>query len=88
MREIINEEVSASLIFNARARRVQPRAVVWSGRQFIVGKIGFHHTVWQGRVLHHIYELIDQEETLWMRLNLNTENLHWTLEVISDGLAD
>ncbi|MGH7237750.1 MAG: hypothetical protein ACREHG_03930 [Candidatus Saccharimonadales bacterium] len=88
MREIINEKVSVSLIFNARSRRAMPRIIAWQNQRFRVDKIGFHHTVWRGRVLHHVFELVDQDETIWMRLDFNTENLHWTLEVISDGLAD
>lgn len=88
MREIINQEVSVGLIFNAKCRHAEPRIVAWQNRQFMVGKIGFHHIIWRGRVLHHIFELIDQDETIWMRLDFNSENLHWILEVVSDGLAD
>jgi hypothetical protein len=41
-----------------------------------------------GDTLHHIFELVDGEQHLWMRLNLDTSNLHWLLEVVSDGEAD
>lgn len=88
MREIINEEVSVGLVFSAKTRQARPSIIQWRNRRYPVGKIGFHHTVWQGRVLHHIYELVDLDQTIWMRLNFDTENLHWNLEVISDGLAD
>jgi hypothetical protein len=88
MREIIGEEVSVGLFFNARRRAVQPHIIEWRNQRYIAGVIGFHHTIWQGKILHHIYELVDQDETIWMRLNFNTENLHWMLEAVSDGLAD
>jgi hypothetical protein len=41
-----------------------------------------------GQTLHHIFELVDRQETLWFRLNLDTSNLHWLLEAVSDGNAD
>jgi len=88
MREIINQEVSVVSFFSAKKRLSLPHIISWQGREYSVGKIGFHHTVRRGETLHHIFELVDQEEILWMRLNLNTANLHWTLEVVSDGMAD
>ena len=88
MREVINQEVSVVSYFSAKKRLSLPHTVSWQGREYAVGKIGFHHTVRRGDTLHHIFELVDREETLWMRLNFNTLNLHWTLEIVSDGLAD
>ena len=88
MREVINEEVSVVSYFSARKRLSLPHIISWQGREYAVGKIGFHHTVRRGDTLHHIFELVDREEVLWMRLNLDTSNLHWTLEIVSDGLAD
>jgi acyl dehydratase len=88
MREQINQEVSVVSFFSAKKRLSLPHIISWQGREYAVGKIGFHHTVRHGETLHHIFELVDQKETLWMRLNLNTANLHWTLEAVSDGEAD
>jgi hypothetical protein len=85
MRELINEEVSVVSYFSARKRLSLPHIVSWRNREYAVGKIGFHHTIRDGNTLHHIYELVDGEEHLWMRLNLDTSNLHWKLEAISDG---
>ncbi len=88
MREKINEVVSVVMYFSARKRVALPHIVSWQNRDYKVEKIGYHHTVRDGRSLHHIYELTVKETDLWMRLNLNTDNLHWTLEVVSDGNAD
>ena len=88
MRELINQEVSVVSFFSAKKRLSLPHIISWQGREYAVGTIGFHHTVRHGETLHHIFELVDREETVWMRLNLNTANLHWMLEVVSDGLAD
>lgn len=88
MREVINQEVSVVSYFSARKRLSLPHLISWQGREYGVAEIGFHHTIRRGDTLHHIYELVDGERTVWMRLNLNTDNLHWTLEAVSDGLGE
>lgn len=87
MREKINEEVSVVMYYSARRRVALPRLVSWQNRDYMVDKIGYLHPVWDGKTLHHIYELTVKEATLWMRLNLDTSNLHWLLEAVSDGEA-
>jgi hypothetical protein len=87
MREKINEEVSVVMYCSARTRAAQPHTISWQNREYRVGKIGYHHTVRDGQTLHHVFELVDTAETLWFRLNLDTSNLHWVLEAVSDGLA-
>lgn len=86
MREKINEEVSVVMYYNARLRRPVVHAINWQNKKYLAGKQGYHHTVRDGQTLHHIFELVDREETIWFRLNLNTDNLHWTLEAVHDGL--
>lgn len=88
MREKINEEVSVVLYYSARKRSALPYKLIWQSREYMVGKIGYHHKVKEGAVTHHIYELVDSEETMWFRLNFNTDNLHWMLEAVSDGNAN
>jgi hypothetical protein len=87
MREKIDEEVSVVMYYSARQRAAAPHLISWQNREYPVGKIGYHHTVREGQTLHHIFELVDKAGVLWFRLNLNTSNLHWTLEAVSDGLA-
>lgn len=88
MRELINEEVSVVSYFSARRRLTLPHIISWQGREYAVGKVGFRHAVRRGETLHHIFELVDGEQQLWMRLDFDTSNLHWTLEAVSDGLPD
>jgi len=88
MREKINEEVSVIMYYSSSKRLAVPHLIRWQNREYLVGKIGYHHTVMEGRVLHHIYELADKNQALWFRLNLDTSNLHWRLEAISDGNAN
>lgn len=87
MREKIDEEVSVVMYYSAKKRRALPHTISWQNREYRVGKIGYHHSVKEGATLHHIYELVDVNETLWFRLRLDTSNLHWRLEAISDGLG-
>ena len=88
MRVKIGKEVSVVMYFSARKRVARPHAISWQNRDYTVKEIGYHHPVLDGKTLHHIFELTVNEAELWMRLNLDTSNLHWTLEVVGDGLAD
>ena len=87
MREKINQEVSVVMYYSARTRTANPHTILWQNREFRVKDIGYRHAVRDGQALHHIFELTVREVDLWMRLNFDTTNLHWTLEAISDGLA-
>lgn len=88
MREQIGEEVSVVMYFSAIQRAAVPHLIRWQNKDYQVGRIGYHHSVKEGATLHHIFELVDREETLWFRLNFNTANLHWKLEAVSDGLVN
>jgi len=44
-----------------------------------------HHIVRQGRSLQHIFSM--SNEAMCFRLALDTDNLAWTLEEVSDGLS-
>jgi len=80
----ISEPISVSFTFDSEKRAVRPRALVWNGRLYGVVKVGLHHTFRQGTTLYHVFSVASKN--LFFRLVLNTENLHWRLEEISDGL--
>ena len=86
MRETINEEVSVVMYYSAKQREALPCRIRWQNKDYAVGKLGYYHKVKQGDTLHHIFELVDRDNALYFRLNLDTSNLHWTLEAVSDGL--
>ena len=88
MLEKINQEVSVLMYYDAEKRVPLPWRIKWQTNVYAVGKLGYYHKVKVGDTLHHIFELVDKDNTLWFRLNLDTSNLHWTLEAVSDGLAD
>jgi len=87
MREKIDEEVSVVMYYSARRKVALPHVISWRGVEYDVGEIGYHHKVGDGRTLSHIFELVDKTGSYWFRLKFNTDNLHWTLEVVSDGNA-
>jgi hypothetical protein len=82
MREKIDQKV------NVIMSRSKPTIINWQNQDYRVNKIGYHHKVYDGRVLRHIFELTVQDQELWMRLNFNTYNLSWILEIIADGNPD
>ena len=87
MREQIDQEVSVVMYYSASKKIAYPHLIRWQNNDYQVGKIGYHHQVRIGTTLHHIYELVDRQNCLWFRLNFNTDNLHWLLETISDGMS-
>jgi hypothetical protein len=85
MREVLNEKISVILVYNRLHGTVLPKKLKWQGRVYTVSKLGFHHTVRQGRRLLHYFSVTDGN--LDFRLRLDTETLHWTLEEVADGNA-
>jgi hypothetical protein len=74
----IDEQVSVGIVNNI------PKYVVWKGRNYIVDKVGLHHTFREGSVLYHIFSVV--AGTVFFRLKLNSENLLWRLEEVSDAI--
>lgn len=84
MIEKISVLVSVGVVFNHKTRKVIPKWVLWEGKTYQIVKIGLHHTFREGRTLYHVFSVVTK--TLFFRLRLDTENLFWRLEEISDGL--
>lgn len=79
----IDAPISVDLYFDHKQRIVTPRSLVWEAREYKIIKIGFHHTVRAGRTLFHVFSV--ECPTLFFRLVLDTDTLHWRVEEISDG---
>ncbi|HKB88834.1 MAG TPA: hypothetical protein VKC53_04255 [Patescibacteria group bacterium] len=73
----VNEKVTVGMVDNV------PKYVIWKGQSHTVVKIGLHHTFRDGKTMHHIFSVTSS--TLFMRLNLNSDNLIWTLEEIENN---
>ena len=82
----IRVPVSVIVKFDSKLRKVFPKSVHWDGKDYSVTKVGYHHTYREGKTLFHVFSF--NTPILFFRLNLNTDNLHWTLEEISDGEVD
>lgn len=84
MIEKINEPITVSFTFDSKKRSVRPRVLIWGNKIHAVKKIGLHHKFKKGRTLYHVFSV--SSNTMFFRLVLNTENLHWKVEEISDGI--
>lgn len=82
----IKAPVSVLLEYDSKIRKVSPKSVHWDGKDYKVSRIGYHHTYREGQTLIHVFSV--DTPSLFFRLKLDTGNLHWTLEEISDGEAD
>ena len=82
----VDAPVSVVFVYESTTGKIYPSKVRWDGRVYAITKIGLHHNFRIGRSLHHIFSVISGET--FFRLNLNTENLSWRLEEVSDGLSD
>ncbi len=88
MREKINEKVSVISYYSAKKGKTVPHLVHWKNKAYAVGELGLAHKYKNGDTWYHVFEVTTKDKTLAMRLNLNTQELSWTLEVISDGLPN
>ena len=86
MNEVINEKISVVTIYDREKGSVIPYQIKWQGKKYTINKIGYYHKVRVGRTMKHIYSVTDGN--MFFRLSLDTENLFWTLEQISDGLTN
>lgn len=79
----IQSPISVSLIFDHKTRKVFPKAVEWEGKTYLINKIGLHHTYRVGKTLYHVFSV--ESPSLFFRLVLDTDTLHWSVEEIADG---
>jgi hypothetical protein len=86
MTEKIDAPVSVNLVYDHTKRSVFPSIIKWDGKVYSIKKVGLHHTFREGRVLYHVFSV--SSDNLFFRLVLNTENLMWRLEEISDGMPN
>jgi hypothetical protein len=82
----LDAPISVNLFFDHQKRQVIPKEIIWEGRTHEIVKIGLHHTYRLGRTLYHVFSACSS--TSFFRLVLDTDNLFWRLEEVSDGLPD
>jgi hypothetical protein len=86
MIETLQEPITVKTIYDHKKRRVYPADLLWQGQTEKVKKIGLHYVYRTGDVLFHVFTVTTAH--LSFKLVLNTSNLFWTVEQISDGLPD
>lgn len=80
MRESLDEPVSVVFYYDSVAKLVQPYRLTWNSRDYLLGKIDFHHKTRDGKNLIHHFSLTDVDSTVYFKIALDTSNLHWKLE--------
>lgn len=85
MTQKISESVSVRMIFDHRLGKARPEQILWHNKVYPVTQLGLRHIVRDGRKLFHVFSLVSN--LTFLRLSLDTENLSWTLEEISDGIS-
>lgn len=88
MRETINKEVSVVMYYSAKHKESVPYLMHWQNKDYTLGQVDMYHNYMDGKTKQHIFELCDKNSTLWFRLRLNGDNLHWMLEAVHDGNAN
>lgn len=84
MLQDINAPVSVKIIYDDTKHLVMPYSLKWQNRVYSLTKLGLHYKYRQGNTLFHVFSVAS--DTLCFKLILDTSNLFWTLEQISDGL--
>ena len=74
----IDEKVTVGMVNDI------PKYVIWKGRSHNITQVGLHHLYREGKTLYHIFSVV--AGTMFMRLKLDSDNLSWKLEEISENL--
>lgn len=77
--------VSVVCVFNHKTRSFMPKKVLFENKEYLIKKLGYHHTFCEGRTLFHVFSV--SNDTMFFKLVFNTQNLSWILEEISDDNA-
>jgi hypothetical protein len=86
MIQTLSEPISVKTVYDHKKRKVFPAEILWQGQPERVKKIGLHYVYRTGDTLFHVFTVTTAN--LSFKLQLNTSNLFWTVEQISDGLPD
>lgn len=80
MRESLDEPVSVVFFYDAKTHHVQPYRVTWQNKDYSLGKVDYWHKTKVGNKLVHHFSLADIDESMYFKLALDTDSLHWKLE--------
>lgn len=83
MNQSIKEPVSVISRYDAVSCKTLPVKVKWRNRIYPIDQVALHFQSRQGSQLLHTFCVTSAD--LYLRLILDTTNLHWQLAEISDG---
>lgn len=83
MAETIDEFVSVDFLSNHKSGKAYPWIICWRENRYMITKVGFHHTLREGRTLCHIFSVTDGNT--FFKLRFDTETLGWKLLEV-DGI--
>jgi hypothetical protein len=83
MIERVQAPISVYAVYRHKNRFFCPAALIWSGEVHKVSRLGYHHSYRSGKILYHAFSV--ETDRMFFKVVLNTENLTWELQEISDG---
>jgi hypothetical protein len=83
MNESINEKVSVITHYDRNSGQVMPKKMRWQGRDYLLTELTYRYKKREGRNIVHVFHVTDG--SMDFKLRLNSENLDWTLEEVTDG---
>ena len=73
--------------FNGRDQYARPVRLTWNETEYYLGGVQFWYSEHKGNVLVHHYRISDAEGDYTFELSLETENLIWSLERVTENRA-
>lgn len=78
-----NQRVSVLFYYDGDEEYARPVRLMWRGHEYELGPVKFWHTTNHDKQLLHHYSISDIDNELTFQLAMETENLTWTLERVS-----
>ncbi len=82
MIQTLHVPVSVTLKFDHKARALAITKVIYDGTEYRIRRIGLHFTRREGRSLIHVFAVAS--DSMFLKLELDTETLQWHLKELHD----
>jgi len=71
--------------FNGREQYARPVRLTWEDTDYFLGAVQFWYAEHKGAVLVHHYRVSDEHGDYTFELSLETENLTWSLDKVTES---
>lgn len=82
-----NKNVDVLFSYNGRDQYARPVRLTWNGEEYWLGGVQFWYAEHRGRMLVHHYRIGDESGEYTFELSLETENLTWSLDRVTEPKA-